>query len=115
MTGQEIRDAVCSGVRPKIPASCPPRLAALMQGTHRDKNTAPLTSSVPQPRGLVHSAACWDNDPSVRPTFQKIVDELNVILIPDEGAREVWAAVFSFEVPPAPQMRCTLSSVSLLG
>ncbi|ELR21039.1 protein kinase domain containing protein [Acanthamoeba castellanii str. Neff] len=72
MTGQEIRDAVCSGVRPKIPASCPPRLAALMQ-------------------------ACWDNDPSVRPTFQKIVDELNVILIPDEGAREVWAAVFSFE------------------
>jgi hypothetical protein len=49
---------------------------------------------------LVHATACWDNDPSVRPTFQKIVDELNVILIPDEGAREVWAAVFSFEVPP---------------
>jgi hypothetical protein len=59
MTGQEIRDAVCSGVRPKIPASCPPRLAALMQGTHRDKNneSIPLSAVSQQhaPFGACHS------------------------------------------------------------
>lgn len=72
MKADEIWNAVCSGARPKIPPSCPDRLHKLLE-------------------------QCWDNDPSARPTFQTIVDELNAILIPDEGAREVWGTVFSFE------------------
>lgn len=91
MSGQEIRDAVCSGVRPKIPASCPGRLRDLMQGIILEECVLAFIY-------LITDAACWNDEPNSRPTFQQIVDELYAILIPDQGAREVWASVFTFEV-----------------
>ncbi len=42
---------IANGMRPEIPAQCPPRYAQLMQ-------------------------ACWNADPNKRPTFQEIVDVL---------------------------------------
>lgn len=42
---------IANGMRPDIPAQCPPRYAQLMQ-------------------------ACWNADPNKRPTFQEIVDQL---------------------------------------
>jgi serine/threonine protein kinase len=66
MSADEIREFVLAGGRPTIPASCPPRLRALIQ-------------------------SCWDNDGDVRPPFQTIVEELTAVLIPDDALRLFWA------------------------
>lgn len=75
----EFRDAVClRQVRPNIPDSCLPRLKALI-------------------------TACWDPKPAVRPTFPRIVTDLDTILVEiaigDPVGREFWSAFKEDSVP----------------
>lgn len=69
----ELYRAVLGGVRPPIPEDTNKRLAALI-------------------------SACWNGDPAVRPSFQKVVDELDTVImelaVPLHGAREWWLSSF---------------------
>jgi len=67
---EQFREAVCfDHVRPEIPADCPPRLKMLMK-------------------------ACWQPDPTSRPSFEVIVNELNELIlelaIADHYGRKLW-------------------------